>query len=597
MLALYLSYESKTYQDEQLLVEVPIESYVVLALCQYLREPTIGQQLHVNFVQSKSNNDSGKENVVLNLTKLIADFHDRENWPTAATHCQLPTLVCNSWIVSGLCGVCRRITKAHVQYSKAPKQILGFKGNTLLAPAEVSMFTKFCEVDIESAVRQVLRLESDTVVPGLPEELGKFERHLAQPLKVHNIYKLVNNVQNIRVSSSQEYEQLQKDDTLQRFDFHANHKFAEGYEKTIADVIIFACMDLILKRIPFESIERMLPLTAGWYTRVKLDDDDETLFQICQMLITNLQNNLTPFLGFQQLQVDLPPSYSLYKADSKKMNLFGDKILTTNQAEVEGILQKIKRLDLDIGSARNDRDANLFDWDAVPLDAKPEGGKLPTKRIDRKKHQLECLANEVIALAQPGDIIVDFCSGTGHLGILLAQLLPSCTIYLLENKEESQQLAMDRVQRLKLNNVLYFQCNLDYFTARFDIGVSLHACGVATDIVLEKCFHCRAKFVSCPCCYGKLYEMERIRYPRSEVFQQSDLLMKEYLCIAHCADQTHDLNSTRTNVEKSLQGFYCMDVIDKDRALRAEELGYSVEQKRLRPENCTPKNRILIGTL
>lgn len=225
------------------------------------------------------------------------------------------------------------------------------------------------------------------------------------------------------------------------------------------------------------------------------------------------------------------------------------------------------------------------------------GGKLPSKRIDRKKHQLECLANEVINLAKPGDTIVDFCSGTGHLGILLAFLLPDCTIYLLENKEESQQLAMDRVQRLGLKNVVYFQCNLDYFKARFDIGVSLHACGVASDIVLEKCFNQKAKFVCCPCCYGKLYELERIRYPRSQIFQQSELLLKEYLCLAHCADQTHDLDNSRTNVAKSHQGFYCMDIIDKDRMLRAEELGYTVVQKRLKPENCTPKNRLLIGTL
>jgi hypothetical protein len=28
-----------------------------------------------------------------------------------------------------------------------------------------------------------------------------------------------------------------------------------------------------------------------------------------------------------------------------------------------------------------------------------------------------------------------------------------------------------------------FQGNMDYFSGKFDIGVSLHACGVATDLV------------------------------------------------------------------------------------------------------------------
>lgn len=585
MIELYLEFYSSGKDDET--IEIPIETYVVLVVCNYLRQPEVGQGLQINFVQSKTIVEERRDSITIKLTNFPALFHESHRWPPAATYCQLPTLLDNALIISGLCGICRRITKAHLECTPTnPKQILGFKGNTLLAPAEISMWTKFCEVDIEKCVRDVLLLK-DTPTISLPEDLGKLESHLAQPLKVHNIYKLINKVKNVKVSSNQEFQQL--DDPNTRFDFHENHKFAEGYEKTLADVIVFSCINLIRKRIPLPSD---LPLINAWYERVQNDDQGE-LLQVCE----DFQPSITPLTQLKQVTVNVPASFSLYKADTKKLNLLGEKILTTNQAEVLGILEKVQRLKLNIGSEPNERVENLFDWDAVPTEAKPEGGKLPAKRIAKKQHQLECLANEVIALAGPGDIIVDFCSGTGHLGILLAQLLPDCTVYLLENKEESQQLAMDRVRRLGLGNVVYFQCNLDYFTARFDIGVSLHACGVATDIVLEKCFDHRAKFVSCPCCYGKLYEFDRIRYPRSEVFQRSELLLKEYLCIAHCADQTHDLDSVRTNVEKSQQGFFCMDVIDKDRALRAEELGYTVIQKRLRPENCTPKNRVLIGVV
>nr|XP_029728418.1 glutathione S-transferase C-terminal domain-containing protein homolog isoform X1 [Aedes albopictus]XP_029728419.1 glutathione S-transferase C-terminal domain-containing protein homolog isoform X1 [Aedes albopictus] len=592
MIHLYLEYYLKRCDDGIIAIEVPVESYVVVALSKYLRHPAIGGDLLVNFVQCKTGVEDRRDSVWLNLTEYEVSFFQAGEWPTTATLCQLPTLKNDAWIVSGLCGICRHITKFHQSCSPDPKNILGFKGNTLLAPAEVSMWTKFCEVDVEACVREMLQLPSSTSIV-LPTDLGKLESHLAQPLKVHNIYKLVNNVQNVKVSSSQEYEKLSGE--TNRFDFHANHKFAEGYDKTLADVIIFICIHLISKRIPKERLLDHLPRIASWYDRVVSDDNCE-LLEVCEELLLNDQTQLG-VLEAEQLEVEVPTSFSLYKADTKKLNLLGDKVLTTNQPEVLGILEKVKRLDLQVESSPNDRDDNLFEWDAVPLDAKPEGGKLPTKRIDRKKHQLECLANEVIALAKPGDIIVDFCSGTGHLGILLAFLLPDCTIYLLENKEESQQLAMDRVGRLGLKNVVYFRCNLDYFKARFDIGVSLHACGVASDIVLEKCFTQRAKFVCCPCCYGKLYEFDRIRYPRSRVFQESELLLKEYLCLAHCADQTHDLDNSRTNVEKSHQGFYCMDIIDKDRLLLAEELGYSVVQKRLRPENCTPKNRLLIGTL
>ena len=204
------------------------------------------------------------------------------------------------------------------------------------------------------------------------------------------------------------------------------------------------------------------------------------------------------------------------------------------------------------------------------------------------------MAYEVVKIAKHGDIIVDFCSGTGHLGILLAYLLPKCQIYLLENKEESILRAMNRVKELGLENITFIQSNLDYFTGHFDIGVSLHACGLATDIVLQKSWNASASFVCCPCCYGKISEIDHISYPRSDVYQKT-LEKWEYFLIAHAADQNHDIKNAKTNVQKSNQGYFCMDIIDTDRKLRAEELGYKVVLKRLNPENCTPKNRLIVG--
>ena len=45
--------------------------------------------------------------------------------------------------------------------------------------------------------------------------------------------------------------------------------------------------------------------------------------------------------------------------------------------------------------------------------------------------------------------------------------------------------AVHRVQSLGLTNCRFYQGNMDYFKGRFDIGVSLHACGVATDLVIQ----------------------------------------------------------------------------------------------------------------
>ncbi len=52
----------------------------------------------------------------------------------------------------------------------------------------------------------------------------------------------------------------------------------------------------------------------------------------------------------------------------------------------------------------------------------------------------------------------------------------------------------------------------------------------------------------------------------------------------------HHMSILRTS------GKLCMLQIDTDRALRAEELGYSVTLCSLVPSTCSPKNDLLIGT-
>ena len=71
-----------------------------------------------------------------------------------------------------------------------------------------------------------------------------------------------------------------------------------------------------------------------------------------------------------------------------------------------------------------------------------------------------------------------------------------------------------------MSNCSFFQCNLDYFRGGFDVGVSLHACGVATDLVLALCSSVAASFVSCPCCYGSVRPHHTVQYPKSRRFRE-----------------------------------------------------------------------------
>ncbi|XP_045573572.1 glutathione S-transferase C-terminal domain-containing protein-like [Salmo salar] len=148
-------------------------------------------------------------------------------------------------------------------------------------------------------------------------------------------------------------------------------------------------------------------------------------------------------------------------------------------------------------------------------------GKVSDVRAARKRQQLNNLVAMVTELAGPGDTVEDFCSGGGHVGIILAHTLPDCQVILIENKEESLVRGKVRSAELGLTNIGFIQANLDYFTGPFHIGVALHACGVVTDMVVEQCIQAGATFVVSPCCYGFVQNTLRFTFPRSKRFLET----------------------------------------------------------------------------
>uniref|UniRef100_A0A2K6EP84 Glutathione S-transferase C-terminal domain-containing protein n=1 Tax=Propithecus coquereli TaxID=379532 RepID=A0A2K6EP84_PROCO len=216
--------------------------------------------------------------------------------------------------------------------------------------------------------------------------------------------------------------------------------------------------------------------------------------------------------------------------------------------------------------------------------------KMSIDRALRKQQQLNNLVYVVTNQAKPGDRIVDFCSGGGHVGIVLAHMLPSCQVTLIENKELSLIRAKKRSDELGLNNIWFIQANMEYFTGMFNIGVALHACGVATDMVIEHCVRIRASFVTCPCCYGFIQNTSRFSFPKSEQFKKT-LSYKEHMILCRFADQT----AVQLPPQQRLIGKQCMCLVDLDRARAAEERGYAVQVISMEPESCSPKNNMIVG--
>ena len=60
--------------------------------------------------------------------------------------------------------------------------------------------------------------------------------------------------------------------------------------------------------------------------------------------------------------------------------------------------------------------------------------------------------------------------------------------------------------------------------------------------------------------------------------------------MCHTADQT-----LTGNAAKSSQGYRAMDVVDSDRAANMRSKGFEVKLAKLVPEECSPKNNLIVG--
>lgn len=513
-------------------------------------------------------------NFKINLNDLSYQLLKEDDIPSVANLCKWPVIVVGNTVVAGLSSVARQIIKS--SKNNGVQNLLGFRESCLVACSESSTWTKFCEVDIITTVKNIITCQSEYFVNNqahIPSDVTRFEYHMAQPVKMHNIYKTAREVnKNKELTSSVPIEEL-----------NLQHDFAEGAFMTLSDVILLPCFRTIFQIYSAPIFKEKLPLCFAWLNNML----QQNLPKFDFTLLSSFSQNR--FEDFSEVIEANLPKHSLYISDTTRYK--PQNRIYTKQVDIENSLSIVKDIPVNIlNKIKPFAEEIPFDWSKIPLSVNPLGGSLPKKRAARKCEQLENLVKPIIKLAKQNYTIVDFCSGSGHLGLLIAVCLTDCTIVLIENKERSLLRAKDRVESLKLNNVTLLQCNLDYFKGNFDIGVSLHACGVATDLVIQNCIKNQAHFVCCPCCYGGIHNCYHLTYPRSKTFINSDLKYVAYLNLAHAADQTHDNENSKTK-----QGYHCMDVIDTDRKLEAVEKGYEVHLGKLKPSTCTPKNNLLVG--
>ncbi|XP_006881217.1 PREDICTED: glutathione S-transferase C-terminal domain-containing protein [Elephantulus edwardii] len=576
-----------------------------------------------------------RENTDISLVKngLPSDIEvqiiSREELPSIVQNCCLPATMEESgnFCRAGLAVVLRHIIQKTYEADPSKKEILellGFKKTCLKACAEVSQWTRLCELTIPLAIENFLK-QSSQQPSTIPVEILQLEKKLGEPVRVHNDDKLrrqklkqqkaagsrlplatdktKNKIHSEEtseevgsVSKSLELEVAFSKLTAQeeppvtnREPSHIRkakaadlppleHVFAEGLYFTLADIVLLPCVHHFLAIIYKNLAEKLIefPLLASWYQRIQEVPKVKTAASKCGIQFLDLPELLT-----SSNEQHPNPSEVPGVEEQNDPSFIGGPRPTMTKLMEKGI---------EVMFSPHPCPTWTLDWNSLPAAVSPKEGKMSSDRALRKQQQLNNLVYMVTNQARPGDRIVDFCSGGGHVGIVLAHVLPSCQVTLIENKELSLVRAKKRSDELGLSNIWFIQANMEYFTGMFNIGVALHACGVATDMVIEHCIKMRASFVTCPCCYGFIQNTSKFNFPKSEQFKET-LSYKEHMILCRFADQT----AVQLPPQRRLIGKQCMCLVDLDRARAAEEHGYSVQVISMEPENCSPKNNMIVG--
>ncbi|KAM5255557.1 glutathione S-transferase C-terminal domain-containing protein [Ctenodactylus gundi] len=553
----------------------------------------------------------------------------RQELPSIVQSCCLPAVVeqPDNFCRAGLAVVLRHIIQKSYETDPSKKEILellGFKKTCLKACAEVSQWTRLCELTIPLAIENFLR-ESSDLPPTIPAEILELEKKLSEPVRVHNDDKLrrqklkqqkaagvesplTEGPAKSEVHAQETSQEL--DSSLKSLEVDAafskltlqerpaatsrepshirrakasdlpplEHLFVEGLYFTLADIVLLPCIHHFLVIICRKFSEKLIefPLLVSWYQRIQIVPRVKTAASKCGIHFLHLPEKLTSSHEQHPNLSEVPAG-----EDQNDPLFIGGPRPTMTKLMENGI---------EVTFSPHPCPTWTLDWNDLPAAVSPKEGKMSSDRALRKQQQLNNLVYVVINQAKPGDRIVDFCSGGGHVGIVLAHMLPSCQVTLIENKELSLIRAKKRSDELGLSNIWFIQANMEYFTGMFNIGVALHACGVATDMVIEHCIKTRASFVTCPCCYGFIQNTSKFNFPKSEQFKKT-LSYKEHMILCRFADQT----AVQLPPQRRLIGKQCMCLVDLDRARAAEEHGYSVQVISMEPESCSPKNNMIVG--
>ena len=242
--------------------------------------------------------------------------------------CILPALYIPSHdlYITGLCSVLRYLLQyGYRENCKGWNPLLGFQNACLSAPAEVSLWTRFCEIDLPKATVSMNELVKESKANGLmvlPEEFSKFEMHLTQPIRMFNIRKRMQNSKKAQKSdkivlSEENSKDDSKVDPIKNFAL-SQHVFAEGPDCLLSDIILYIHYYIAFQELNcvgnLQKLENVLPNTVKWFKRV----GQLGAFQVAEELFNPIEGNKAIIVN--ELSLPSVPNQSLYKSDPNRSN-------------------------------------------------------------------------------------------------------------------------------------------------------------------------------------------------------------------------------------------------------------------------------------
>ena len=243
--------------------------------------------------------------------------------------CVLPALYIPEYelCITGLCSVLRYLLQYTHSGNGQNCPLLGFQNACLSAPAEVSMWTRFCEIDFPKATNLMKSALQKSIAKKqlvLPDEFAKFEMHLNQPVRMYNIRKRMQKAKKTKeydeklvIEGLQDSTDIPNVDPIRNFAL-TQHVYAEGPDCLLSDIILFLHYYLSFNALDLaddpKPLEGLLPKTVKWFVKVGAT----RAFKVAENLVKQNEEKIS--VDVAKVTLPLVPDQSLYKSDPKRLN-------------------------------------------------------------------------------------------------------------------------------------------------------------------------------------------------------------------------------------------------------------------------------------